>query len=334
MSGMQAGAEQRVRSQLKKRFLLPARSAIVSQFLLTFAFGFGSHALALTTPGPITWALAFVVTIAVQTRLSLFMHEGSHWLLASDKARNDRITNWLAAYPVLMTVEAYRANHLPHHTKLGTPEDRDFRTLCVPPMQAGVVASIVGTLIGLRHLQLLRKYLGQEMDHPADRQAPAVTGIGGRITVHAGIIAVYAGSGHPEAYIVLWLLPLLTFAVMINEIRTIMEHIPLLPDLESGGELTLAPVTRTVRPGWLGRIFLGPLSFCYHHEHHLFPSVPFARLRELHETLVEEGYYADKSELVWDGYGSLFRRVWSIYGPARVPLRVGEMGDVYVAERS
>ncbi len=324
------GAQERVRGRLKSQFTRPVQGSVAIELGWTYALLVACLGAALVWPAVWVWALAFAGIVCVQTRMAVLMHEGAHWLLHSEKARNDRVANLLTAFPILMTVQAYRANHLPHHTRLGTPDDPDYRNLCLPPMRRGLLFSLAGALFGMRHLQLLQKYTGEP-----DRSVGGLdlSGLAGRLLWQIALLGVCVAAGWPAAYFVLWLLPLLTASVLINELRSILEHTQLPDALGAHEARALAPVSRTVRPGWMGRACLGPISFCYHHEHHLFPSVPFARLRELHEELCAEGYYDDHPDLVWDGYGSLLRRLWSAYGLRGVRLEIREVEGSYVAER-
>lgn len=299
------------------------RALAVSHVGLVAAF-----ALPLLVPFLPAYAVAVVVAIGVQTRLAVLMHEAAHGLLHRDRRLNDRLGNWLAAYAIGTTVEAYRANHLQHHANLGTPQDPDFATLCVPPIRRGLAASVVGCLTGLRHAQLIRKYLGRADDAAADASSNAAASLLGRLAWQGALLGVCAAAGQPLAYVVVWLLPLFTASVLINELRSVVEHTPLvdaaLPDDE------LPSITRTVRAGWIGRTWIGPLNFHYHLEHHLHPRVPFSRLGELHEVLVERGHYAARPELLCDGYGQVLRAVWQRYRRPRTRPRITIEDGTYV----
>jgi len=286
-----------------------------------------AFALPLLAPSLPAYAVAVLVAIGVQTRLAVLMHEAAHGLLHRDRRLNDRLGNWLAAYAIGTTVEAYRANHLQHHANLGTPQDPDFATLCVPPIRRGLAASIVGCLTGLRHAQLMRKYVGRGHAAPeASRNAAA--SLLGRAAWQGALFGICVGAGQPLAYVVVWVLPLFTVSVLINELRSVVEHTPLVDASVPDDELP--SITRTVRAGWIGRTWIGPLNFHYHLEHHLHPRVPFSRLRELHEVLVERGQYAARPELLYDGYGQVLRAVWQRYRRARTRPRITIEDGTYV----
>ena len=88
------------------------------------------------------------------------------------------------------------------------------------------------------------------------------------------------------AYLLLWLLPLLTVVQAILRVRAILEH--------GAVRDTSSPFTaaRTNLAGPLARLFLFPHHVNYHIEHHLFPAVPHYNLPRLHRMLRERGVLA------------------------------------------
>jgi fatty acid desaturase len=288
----------------------PVPGAVRRAILITFAGLAATFTIALGTGSGLGYAIAFVLAVAVQTRAAILMHEGAHWLLHPDKRVNDRLANWAAAYPIGLTVETYRRNHLRHHTDLGTPRDPDFVELCLPPLSTGLGTSLVRCVTGHRHLQLLRKYTQRDADARDVEASGGLASITGRAVWQLGLLGVATAAGQPLAYVVVWLLPLLTTGVVVNELRSIVEHTPLLDPAIDVHAQPLVPLTRTVRTGWAGRLWFAPLHFNYHHEHHLLPGVPFSRLPELHDALAERGYYATRSGLLWDGYPAIIGALW------------------------
>jgi fatty acid desaturase len=81
------------------------------------------------------------------------------------------------------------------------------------------------------------------------------------------------------AYPLLWLLPLVTWMMVITRIRNIAEH-AVVPDSDD-------PLrnTRTTRAGFLERLFIAPYYVNYHLEHHLLFYVPCYNLPRVHEIL-------------------------------------------------
>ena len=82
------------------------------------------------------------------------------------------------------------------------------------------------------------------------------------------------------AYPLLWLVPLVTWMMVITRIRNIAEHAVV-------GEAD-DPLrnTRTTLTNWLERAFVAPYFVNYHLEHHLFYYVPCYNLPKLHRILM------------------------------------------------
>ncbi len=58
------------------------------------------------------------------------------------------------------------------------------------------------------------------------------------------------------------------------------------------------------------------MNFCYHHEHHLAPGIPFCNLPRLHCLLRARGFYAPQDDRIGDTYlGTLYRLVFPAHRP-------------------
>src|SRR5439155_533066 len=241
-------------STIRRELYHAVPGALARTLLLTYTMLAAAFALALGTGSALGYAVGFALVVAVQTRLAMFMHEGAHWLVDANKTVNDRLANWLAAFPIGMTVERYRASHLQHHARLGTADDPDFTALCLPPVEQGVGASVLACLTGWRHVKLVQKYLGERDAEAGPSRAPSsASSVIGRIGSQGLLFGIGVLAGQWWAYFVLWLLPLATFGVLINEVRSVVEHTPLLPRGADGASMPLTPITRTVRAGWFAR---------------------------------------------------------------------------------
>jgi fatty acid desaturase len=91
--------------------------------------------------------------------------------------------------------------------------------------------------------------------------------------------------GAPSMYILLWFLPLLTLTMFISGLRVIAEHQSLEYNQNPHEDWTsyMKPFTRTIPAGIIERFIFAPLNFCYHHEHHIFASIPYSQLPQLHK---------------------------------------------------
>jgi fatty acid desaturase len=134
--------------------------------------------------------------------------------------------------------------------------------------------------------------LGQRVRHFREK-------LGAQIAVNALLWLGLALAGIWWAYPLLWLVPLLTWMMVITRIRNIAEH-AVVPDCDD-------PLrnTRTTEASLLERIFIAPYFVNYHLEHHLLFYVPCYKLPKLHAILMQ-GPHAARME-VQRGYLSVLR---------------------------
>ena len=133
----------------------------------------------------------------------------------------------------------------------------------------------------------------------AQRAAHFWEKLGPQCVVNAVLFAGLAAAGVWWAYPLLWLLPLLTWQMVITRIRNIAEH-AVVPDASD-------PLrnTRTTHANFLERLFIAPYYVNYHLEHHLLFYVPCYNLPRVHRIL-SESRYADRME-VQPNYAAVLR---------------------------
>jgi fatty acid desaturase len=102
------------------------------------------------------------------------------------------------------------------------------------------------------------------------------------------------------AYPLLWLLPLMTWMMVITRVRNIAEH-AVVGDADD-------PLrnTRTTRANWIERALVAPYWVNYHLEHHLFFYVPCYNLPKLHRVLAD-GPQASRMEFA-PSYAAVLRK--------------------------
>jgi fatty acid desaturase len=123
--------------------------------------------------------------------------------------------------------------------------------------------------------------------------------LGPQLIANAILFAVLALAGIWWAYPLLWLVPLMTWMMVITRIRNIAEH-AVVPDSDD-------PLrnTRTTKANLLERILVAPYYVNYHLEHHLLMYVPCYNLPKLHALLMR-GPHASHME-VQPNYLSVLR---------------------------
>ncbi len=274
--------------------------------LVAHAWALIAAAIALVAhwPNPGTFLLAVAIIGSRQLGLLILMHEGAHNTLTANAALNMRVSQWFCAYPMFADTAAYRGYHLQHHAHTQQPEDPDLVLSAPFPISKAsyrrkFLRDITGrTGYAQRKAQFLNA-LG-EPGWPITRRAAWFRQkLGPQCVVNAILFAAMAAAGVWWAYPLLWLLPMLTWMMVITRIRNIAEH-AVVPDCDD-------PLrnTRTTHAGFFERLFIAPYYVNYHLEHHLLIFVPCYNLPALHR-LLARGKHAGRME-VQPGYVAVLR---------------------------
>src|SRR6266702_3772813 len=235
-------------------------------------------------PNPLTYIFAVALIGSRQLGLAILMHDGAHGCLSADEKTNLTLSQWFCAYPIFAETCAYRRYHLQHHARTQQEDDPDL-VLSAPfpitrPSYRRKFWRDISGLTGYaqRKAQLLNA-LGDPSWPLAQRLSHFWSKLGPQFVANALLWAGLAAAGLWWAYPLLWLLPLLTWMMVITRIRNIAEH-AVVPD--SNDPLRN---TRTTRAGVLERLFIAPYYVNYHLEHHLLFYVPCYNLPRVHEIL-------------------------------------------------
>lgn len=262
------------------------------------ALQLGSHLMALALSGTALawawgswWALPLWAVHGVLLNYTYAaQHELSHNTVFASRRANalwGRFFGFLNLYPR----DYDRHHHLRHHRHTGDP-DQDaelaFRTpytlgsyllyLLGPSYWWGRVRAIVGCALG--------RFGAYPLPPDVHRRLAREAQVHLLLYAVLAALSLWLGSSW---LLILWLGPLLTMRWAHN-LQNTVEHTGMdeVPDLLRS--------TRTVRAGpvwrWLG------WQMAFHTAHHAYPSVPFHRLAELHQSLldarakpVEVGYW-------------------------------------------
>jgi fatty acid desaturase len=238
-----------------------------------------------STLGGIGAAVALAVVAARQMRgLECLVHEGSHrnWLRAN-REFNDRLTNLLAAWPVLSDVAGYRATHMVHHKLLGSEEDTDllrWRRLRLDQLNREQGLAFAVGLARRLPSYIVSWWWAIRVDGKTIQRflvwhaayVTLATLLGGFLVgswVIGGLIWIFA-----------WLLPFAVVLPVIRFLGEIEEH-----RYDGVGSIISATYTNV---GFVQRALLHPHGDAYHTFHHLFPAVPFFRVGRVHRRLMAD----------------------------------------------
>src|ERR1700704_3987601 len=264
----------------------------------------GAIALVAWWPNPLTYLLAVGIIGSRQLGLAILMHDGAHGCLSPDDKTNLTLSQWFCAYPIFAETKAYRRYHLQHHARTQQADDPDLILsapfpITRPSYRRKFWRDISGqTGYAQRKAQFLNA-LGNQSWPLAQRAAHFWTKLGPQLVFNLAFFAGLAVVRVWWAYPLLWLLPLVTWMMVITRIRNIAEH-AVVPDSDD-------PLrnTRTTRANFIERLFIAPYYVNYHLEHHLLFYVPCYNLPRVHEIL-SRGAHGGRME-IQPGYAAVLR---------------------------
>jgi fatty acid desaturase len=263
----------------------------VALIVHAWALILGSIALVAWWPNPATYLLAVGIIGSRQLGLAILMHDSAHGCLSADEKINSTLSQWFCAYPIFAETRAYRRYHLQHHARTQQHDDPDLVLSAPFPITSRsyrrkFLRDITGqTGYQQRKAQFLNA-LGPAGSPVARRAAHFWQKLGPQFVINAALFAGLAAAGVWWAYPLLWLLPLVTWMMVITRIRNIAEH-AVVPDPDD-------PLrnTRTTEATLVERIFIAPYFVNYHLEHHLLFYVPCYNLPRVHRILSESRHAA------------------------------------------
>ncbi len=231
---------------------------------------------------------------ARQHALAILMHEGTHYLLFKNRRLNIVVSELCLAWPLFVTMRAYRPSHFDHHRHVNTEQDPDLMRKQsaewkFPQTWRALSTLLLKDVVGLN----TRQQLLEAVDLSDTRQ-PQTRGLGAygltRVFFYLAVLTLVTYFRVWPSFLLLWILPMLTWLKMILRIRSIAEHF----GVENDHVYTR---TRTTLPSLFERIFVAPKNINFHLEHHLYPSVPWFRLPRLHTLLMADPQFGCKAHV-------------------------------------
>jgi fatty acid desaturase len=254
-----------------------------------------------------------------QRALATILHEAAHGTLCRNKGLNKLLGTWFSGYLVFQSWSAYRASHVQaHHTRLGqADEDPDYRFY----VESGVYDTksrnvfiyrhIVGPLILLNFLSsvfyLVRHRL---LGANSRRELPYVLAAVSAMALLGSLIV------GPKFFLLYWLLPYLTVFQIITWFIELSEHFPMVRYAKKDIEATRNRFSHA-----LEHFLTGMHGENFHLVHHLFPGVPFYRLRAAHRILLKDPMYARLNA----NAGGIF--LSSNFAPAIIPTILSDLSS-------
>src|ERR1044072_9335804 len=264
--------------------------------LIAHAWGviLGAIVLVALFPNPLTYLVAVGLIGSRPLGLAILMHDGAHRCPSSSAGRHMALIKWFCDYPVSAEPAAYHRYHLAHHARTQQEDDPDLvPSAPFPITRASYRRKFWRDITGQTGYEQRKAQILNALGDPAwpwkRRLGLFAEKLGPQLAVNAILFAGLALAGVWRAYRLLWLVPLLTWMMLIPRIRNIAER-AVVPD--SNDPLRN---TRTTKANLIERALVAPYFVNYHLEHHLLYYVPCYNLPKLHAILMR-GPHAARME--------------------------------------
>jgi fatty acid desaturase len=257
------------------------------------AFDWAVIAVAIATSqwaqNPLVYLLAVVVIGGRMHAFAILLHDFAHYrFMNGRKELSDWVCDLLLAWPILTTVGSYRTNHLAHHRYTNTDQDPDWvfklgkRKFTFPKAWQEAVLDLVGYVLVVSSIIDIFGIMGRLKALDKSTLSYRLA----RLGFYIAMAVLFTVLGIWTDVLLYWFVPYLTAFFLFMHIRSVAEHFGSMDySHELGG-------TRSVLPYFWERAFFAPHNVNHHLEHHLYPSVPFYNLPQLHAVLMENPDYA------------------------------------------
>ena len=260
-------------------------------------------AMAMGVIWPITIPLAVLIVGTRQLGLFVLMHDGAHAILHENRKVNDWVATWLCS----ATLSQYRPYHLQHHRFVQQSEDPDLvLSAPFPITRESLARKVVRDLTG-------QTFIKQRFAHIVQRIKARAAGESALVLFAEEVVkdrrflignalgfAIFCAAGFWWVWLVMWLLPMMTWLPLIFRVRNIAEHALVIKD-----EPDPLRHARTTHANFIERILVAPYWVNYHCEHHMFTAIPCWNLPKAHRLLERRGVIGRME--VQPGYPSLLK---------------------------
>ena len=229
-------------------------------------------------------------------RISLFLHEGAHYLVAPKKKINDLLTNLFIGQFLLIDVRRYRKVHFLHHRHIGTAEDPEnsyHQPLNWKFLFAG--------MFGISVLRVLRTR-GESRADTSKLNYLLVPFVGSLFYLALFLMVAIQQNWK---FFAVFVAGLAIFFPLSASVRQNLEHRP----VSTGASAIMTPITRIFKRGAMSW-FLGAAGFRLHLLHHWDPGISYTRLDEMYRYLAETELEKVLEERSFS-YSSAFRDLWA-----------------------
>jgi len=240
------------------------------------------------------YPFALLIIGSRQRALATILHEASHRTLTKSPRLSFLIGSFCSGYLVLSTFSAYKYSHRHlHHGNFGNPEkDCDYHDMIASGVydeslsrSSYIWRVILAPLLLLRIPSQLYFILKARLFAAKRRKSNLYELI--LFVFFWGLIVSGFLHFHGFFYLfIFWVVPYLTAFQVINWFIELSEHAPLM-----NNEVDIL-MTRNRNSHWFEAFFTSIHNEHYHLAHHLWPCVPFWKMKPLHDILMTDPVYA------------------------------------------
>lgn len=223
------------------------------------------------------------------------VHEASHYLVSKNHKINDFFGSYLCAFPIGVNFAGFRSGHNNHHVNTATDEDSPTdldKYRVVDTKKLELYKLFLKDLIGISAIEVFLSY-GKNNQKKIKKNNSLKHLILTIIKLSfIQLIILFLFGFNIENYILFWIIPLVSPHMFLMRIRGLAEHgqsnqLGCKAENNSAGTFYtrsfLTPLNsyKNIVLSYLERILIGSFYVHYHHEHHIFPNVPWYNLPEL-----------------------------------------------------
>ena len=245
------------------------------------------------------------------------VHEASHFLVSKNNKLNDFFGNYLCAFPIGVNFAGFRSGHNNHHVNTATPNDSPTdldKYRVVDTKKFDLYKLFIKDLVGISALEVFISY-GKNKTETVNIEKKSkkkfflfLT----KLSLTQLLILALFGFNIIN-YILFWIIPLISPHMFLMRIRGLAEHgqsnqLGCTAETNSAGTfytrsfLTEVNSYKSAIVVFLEKILIGSFNVNFHHEHHIFPNIPWYNLKKLSKLISKNVQKNNSSRTYRKGY--------------------------------
>jgi len=224
-----------------------------------------------------------------QRAFATILHEAAHCTLAKNRKLNYFLGTYLSGYLIFQMWETYKTSHVRwHHHKLGEKDkDPDYTYYLASGVYKDcsqyvfIWNNLIKPALFLNSFSSFKYLIKNRLFSKESRKELMPMFIS--ILVFSSIGSIIFGY---EFFILYWLIPYITVFQMLTWFIELAEHYPMISTAKKNIYATRNRFSHPVE-----HFFTGMHNENFHLVHHLFPGVPFWKLKKAHQILLRDEVY-------------------------------------------